>query len=110
MIFRIASMAYAGGSQAFAYDDDGFLITGRRLYDNEERRNGLPERVTDRCPGRCPYLQRLWETDGVAYAIGGNEKYNYSLTRDLPAGLVQKVQTVAGANPPMITPTTITAG
>ena len=76
--FRIASIAYAGGSQTLAYDDDGFLINAGPYTITRNAGNGLPERVTGGALAVTRTFSGYAEVDGIAYALGGSNKYSYS--------------------------------
>jgi RHS repeat-associated protein len=96
--FRIALRAYAGGSQALAYDDDGLLTNAGPYAITRNAQNGLPERVTDGAVTIARTFSGYGETDGVSYAIGGSNKYSYNLTRDLAGMITQKKEIIAGTD------------
>jgi RHS repeat-associated protein len=96
--FRIASIDYAGGSQAFAYDDDGLLINAGPYTITRNAGNGLPEKITAGTFTIARTFSSYGEVDGIAYALGGNNKYSYSLTRDLAGRITQRKETIAGAD------------
>ena len=59
--------------------------------------NGLPLSVSDGTLANTRTFSGYGEIDGNAYSVGGNTKYNYSLTRDLAGRIVQKIETIGVA-------------
>ncbi len=90
-------MSYAGASQPFTYDNDGLLTDAGSFTITRNARNGLPETVSDGTLTNSRTFSGYGELDGSAYTIGGANKYNYSLTRDLAGRITQKVETIDGA-------------
>ncbi|HLA26262.1 MAG TPA: RHS repeat-associated core domain-containing protein [Syntrophales bacterium] len=96
--FRLSSLTYAGGSQSLTYDNDGLLTGVGSFAITRNALNGLPENITDGALSIVRTVSGYGEMDGLSYAIGGGNKYSYSLTRDLAGRIIQKVETIAGAN------------
>ena len=96
--FRTTSISYAGGSQTLTYDNDGLLTGVGSFAITRNAQNGLPEGITDGILSIARTISGYGETDGLSNAIGGSNKYSYSLTRDLAGRIIQKAETIAGAN------------
>ncbi|MDO8723841.1 MAG: RHS repeat-associated core domain-containing protein [Syntrophales bacterium] len=96
--FRTTSISYAGGSQSLTYDNDGLLTGVGSFAITRNAQNGLPEGITDGALSIARTVSGYGEMDGVAYAVSGSNRYSYSLTRDLAGRIIQKAETITGAN------------
>ncbi|MHB8859985.1 MAG: NHL domain-containing protein [Thermoleophilia bacterium] len=96
--FRIASISYAGRSQSLSYDNDGLLTGVGSFTIARNAQNGLPESITDGTLSIAHTISGYGEMDGVSYALGGGNRYSYSLTRDLADRIVQKGEGIAGVS------------
>lgn len=81
--FRLASLAYAGATETFLYDDDGLLESAGDFTitrDPDGLMNGLPDTVSDGTATLDYGFGEYGETVGLAFSVNGATPYRLGLT------------------------------
>ncbi|OPY76594.1 MAG: tRNA nuclease WapA precursor [Syntrophorhabdus sp. PtaU1.Bin050] len=94
--FNPASMTYGGTTQTLGYDNDGLMTTASPFTISRNAQNGLPTGLTDGTLSISRSYSGYGELDGTTYAVGGTNKYGYTLTRDTMGRTTKKVETIKG--------------
>ena len=81
--FRLTSMTYGGSSQSLTYDSDGLLTGAGAFTITRNAQNGLPMGISDGTFSAARTFNGYGELEGITYAIGGANRYSYTLTRDI---------------------------
>ena len=94
--FRLASMIYAGATQARNYDLDGLLIGAGAFAITRNAQNGLPVEMTDGNATVARTFNGYGELEGVTYTVGGANRYRFTLTRDTAGRVTNKEEIIEG--------------
>lgn len=94
--FNVTAFSYAGGTIDYAYDNDGLLTGAGSFTVARNAGNGLPESVSNGTFGLTRSFSGYGEIDSENVAIGGSNKYGYSLTRSPSGRITARTETLAG--------------
>ncbi|MDO8964569.1 MAG: RHS repeat-associated core domain-containing protein, partial [Coriobacteriia bacterium] len=88
-----SAFTYAGGTQTYAYDDDGGLVSAAPFAIERSAEAGLPTRVS--APGieLARTFSTYGELDASALSVAGSPTYSYSLARDVAGRITQRTST-----------------
>jgi RHS repeat-associated protein len=95
--FNVTGFTYAGSTVAYAYDNDGLLTGAGSFTVARNAGNGLPESVSNGGFVLTRAFNGYGEVEGETTAIGGIDRFAYSLNRSPAGRIVDKTENVAGA-------------
>jgi RHS repeat-associated protein len=92
--FNLTSLSYAGETNSYIYDNDGWLIGAGSLTIFRNAENGLPETVTGGSLNLSRTFNGYGEVDAQDYSIGGQYLSSWNLTRDNNGRITNKTETI----------------
>ncbi len=94
--FDLASLSYAGGTEAYTYDTDGLLTGAARFTITRNAANGLPESVTSNSLNLSRTFNGYSEVRAQSVAVSGQSVSAWDLTLDNTGRITAKTETVNG--------------
>ncbi len=91
-------MSYGGSSQSLTYDSDGLLSGAGAFTITRNAQNGLPIGISDGTFSAARIFNGYGELEGITYAIGGANRYSYTLTRDIAGRVTNKAEMIGGGS------------
>jgi RHS repeat-associated protein len=93
--FNITEVNYAGETEKYVYDGDGFLTGAGRFTVNRNSDNAQPQVVTDGTVSITNIFNGYGEVDQESTTVSDNGIYSWDLVRDNTGRIVQKTETIS---------------
>ena len=94
--FNVTGFTYAGDTENYTYDNDGFLTGAGSFTITRNAQNGLPEVVNGGALNQARTFNSYGEQDGQVSAISGQSVSSWSLAQDDNGQITQKIEIVNG--------------
>ena len=96
--FNLTSFGYAGGIEAYMYDNDGLLTGSGNFSVTRNSANGLPEQIADDSLTLSRAFNGYGEVSTVGINLSGTDLFGYDLTRNDSGRITDKVETINGTS------------